>query len=81
MCASMSAAFMVAGVFECVSVRMCVCVDVMGGGGEMVSPIKRCPCCNQCTEALGPICCNINLELMKAHNTQTHLVHTSEPIF
>lgn len=50
-----------------VCVRLC-CRD----GGEIALPIKRCPCCNQCTEALGPICCNINLELMKVHNTQTH---------
>lgn len=37
-------------------------------------PIKRCPCCNQCTEALGPICYYINLELMEhTQHKYTHL--------
>lgn len=56
-------AFMALGGFTCV----CMC-----GAAETAVPIKRCPCCNQCTEALGPICCHINLELIEVHSAQTH---------
>lgn len=52
----------------------CVCVFVFGRGENAV-PIKRCPCCNQCTEALGPICYYINLELMETHKCADLCTH------
>lgn len=42
-------------------------------------PIKRRPCCNQCTEALGPICYYINLELME--HTQHKYTHSHPNTF